>query len=155
MFHENKLILHFEILWLRYTQVLKIRCVWFMDTGNTALYLCMAHGYWQYCTVRVYDTWILAILHCTCVWHMDTGNTALCVWHMDIGNTELYVCMTHGYWQYCTVSVYGTWILAIVHCKCVWHMDTGNTALYVCMTHGYWQYWTVRVYDTWILAILH
>ena len=67
----------------------------------------------------VYDTWILAMLHCTCVWHMHTGNTAL------------YVCMTHGYWQYCTVRVYETWILAILHCTFVWHMDTGNTALNV------------------------
>jgi len=28
-----------------------------MDTGNTVLYVCMTHGYWQYCTrlnVRVY-----------------------------------------------------------------------------------------------------
>jgi len=56
-----------------------------MDTSNTALYVFMTHGYWQYYTVLVYDTWLLGILHCTCVWHMDTSNTAL------------YFCTTYGY----------------------------------------------------------
>jgi len=63
-----------------------------MDVSNTALYVCMTHGYWQYCTVLVYDTWLLGILHCTCVWHMDASNTALtCVWHMDTRITALHI----------------------------------------------------------------